>query len=211
MSAICSALPWAAEVAFWEATWFKVGVVIIGALVGGLVVGFLARGIMALLLRELSATALFRIRLLGGALGALLAYLFLGAPGFGPGEGGFPGQAPGSGDGRVASPTAVATSPEVTADEFKVRLVEEADYRKAGSPPNAFFAFESAPQTPVTAAQILDRIDTLLKEGRLKSSAKVVLRSPSENTTDPAFNPTVRELKDAIKQKGLRVESTSTN
>lgn len=200
-----------------ESPWTKIAVTALGALVGAFVVGFVIRGGAVMLWRDLSSTALFRLRVLGGIIGGILTYWLVGLPGFGPGPGGEPGR-PGDERARLQPedetkdkeprPGRSKDDQPPTADrKLRVRLVTLAEHDKAGQPKNRFFAFPDKPSELLTVEAVMERIDRQIASGQLRSDALIEVIY-ADDSPDPEFNPLVKLLQQKVKEKGLNFDTT---
>ncbi len=159
-----------------------------GATVGAIVLSFGVRALCVTLWKDLSSSAIFRLRLLGGLAGAVIAFSYLGSGGggfgFGPGPGGLPG-----GRGEGESRPQPLTNPQTTSPSKPASAPSPRSILKVGmlgaktSPPyeypNGLFAIIGDPADKVlTIDQVIERI-RLRKQQEALEAVQLVANAES--------------------------------
>lgn len=189
-------------------------VVAAAALAGGFVTGFLVQHVGGLLVRNLSLKVVSRARIVGGVLAALLAILLLHPGWLGLGGGG-PGEKAAL-TGETVSPTDTASkqSVESTGKTEPPSLAERPASQgvlrilvlgRRTSPPyepvDRYFAFpDDAQPKPLTAEEVLQRIEAVGKEGQMREVEMIFV----PESTSPGNLP-VQRLRSEIEKRGIRL------
>jgi hypothetical protein len=198
----------------WQSPWVRIAVVVAGFLFGAVLLGLCARVVAVILLRELTRSALLRTRLVGGVVGAILAYIMPGlgglGGGFGPGESAEQRLVSSADPDRQTPSDKSAPKDQPRAGVFRIELVRESAFDKAGKPKNRFFVLPEKRGELADVDAVIKHLDSLVESGRIKPGDLIELNA-SDDSPAPDYNPEVRELRRRVEEKGFRFHVAAVN